>query len=301
MDIKETWSKPFPIVEKRKEFKPKNIKHNAKCLDGASHLTFKQLFLSYFTQEMVDFIVECTNYKLKNELTSEEFYKFIAILLYMGLFEDRRIAPIDLWDSKNIKAFYDDNMTRERFKEINANLTTHLPEDGNESEEEIDQDIKRKNQENSEQSEQSEQSEEREEIDTNSIYTKTINDSSYLVVNNDFDFDKIDENMMKGELSVKKLKEKDIEEKEVFYKLDPSGKTSFNKISHLLSLFQNRLVNNPVISPSSEICIDEHICSFRGRVSFRVYMKSKPDRYGIKFWVCLFSFFLFYSCTKIKL
>lgn len=36
--------------------------------------------------------------------------------------------------------------------------------------------------------------------------------------------------------------------------------------------------------PESEMCVDEQLVGFRGRCPFRVYMKSKPDRYGIKIW-----------------
>ena len=33
-----------------------------------------------------------------------------------------------------------------------------------------------------------------------------------------------------------------------------------------------------------QMCVDEQLVGFRGRGPFRVYMKSKPDRYGIKIW-----------------
>ena len=36
--------------------------------------------------------------------------------------------------------------------------------------------------------------------------------------------------------------------------------------------------------PESQMCIDEQLVGFRGRCPFRMYMKSKPDRYGIKIW-----------------
>lgn len=36
--------------------------------------------------------------------------------------------------------------------------------------------------------------------------------------------------------------------------------------------------------PESQVCVDEQLVGFRGRCPFRVYMKSKPDRYGIKIW-----------------
>lgn len=34
--------------------------------------------------------------------------------------------------------------------------------------------------------------------------------------------------------------------------------------------------------PNEKLCIDEAMCPFRGRVSFRVYNKDKPEKYGVK-------------------
>ncbi|KAG5898510.1 hypothetical protein JTB14_038464 [Gonioctena quinquepunctata] len=39
-------------------------------------------------------------------------------------------------------------------------------------------------------------------------------------------------------------------------------------------------------SPGAYITVVERLATFRGKCPFRVYMKSKPDRYGIKIWVC---------------
>jgi hypothetical protein len=36
--------------------------------------------------------------------------------------------------------------------------------------------------------------------------------------------------------------------------------------------------------PSPYVCVDETLVGFRGRCAFRVYIPSKPDRYGIKIW-----------------
>ena len=35
----------------------------------------------------------------------------------------------------------------------------------------------------------------------------------------------------------------------------------------------------------SQMCFDEQLVGFRGRCPFQMYMKSKPDLYGIKIWV----------------
>ena len=36
--------------------------------------------------------------------------------------------------------------------------------------------------------------------------------------------------------------------------------------------------------PGDHLCVDEQLVPFRGKAPFRVYMKSKPDKYGIKIW-----------------
>lgn len=36
--------------------------------------------------------------------------------------------------------------------------------------------------------------------------------------------------------------------------------------------------------PGTHMTVDEQLLSFRGRAPFRVYMKSKPDKYGLKSW-----------------
>ncbi|XP_043270636.1 uncharacterized protein [Venturia canescens] len=38
--------------------------------------------------------------------------------------------------------------------------------------------------------------------------------------------------------------------------------------------------------PSTDITIDEQLIGFRGRCCFRIYMKSKPDKYGLKVLMC---------------
>lgn len=39
-----------------------------------------------------------------------------------------------------------------------------------------------------------------------------------------------------------------------------------------------------VYSPSQDLTVDERMIPYRGRCCFRIYMKSKPARYGIKMW-----------------
>lgn len=50
----------------------------------------------------------------------------------------------------------------------------------------------------------------------------------------------------------------------------------------------NRFVENcrKYYQPKENVTIDERLAVFRGKCPFRVYMKSKPGRYGIKIWTC---------------
>jgi hypothetical protein len=38
--------------------------------------------------------------------------------------------------------------------------------------------------------------------------------------------------------------------------------------------------------PDEELTVDEGICGFRGRVHFRVFIKGKPEKYGMKIFLC---------------
>ena len=53
-------------------------------------------------------------------------------------------------------------------------------------------------------------------------------------------------------------------------------------IREVWEIFTNNCQN--CLVPESQVCVDEQLVGFRGRCPFRVYMKSKPDRYGIKIW-----------------
>jgi len=39
-------------------------------------------------------------------------------------------------------------------------------------------------------------------------------------------------------------------------------------------------------SPTAYVTVDEQLLGFRGKCPFRQYIKSKPDKYGIKLWLC---------------
>jgi len=53
-------------------------------------------------------------------------------------------------------------------------------------------------------------------------------------------------------------------------------------VQPFLNLFSANLRRLYVLS--LYLTVDEMVVSFRGRCPFRIYMKSKPERYGIKIW-----------------
>jgi len=54
-------------------------------------------------------------------------------------------------------------------------------------------------------------------------------------------------------------------------------------IREINDIMRNNCIKNYI--PSESVTIDERMIAFSGKVNFRVYMKSKPDKYGIKVWV----------------
>lgn len=58
-----------------------------------------------------------------------------------------------------------------------------------------------------------------------------------------------------------------------------------DKLAPIREIFDIFVQNcSKAYSPGSHVTIDEQLVSFRGRCPFRVYMKSKPDKYGLKIW-----------------
>jgi hypothetical protein len=55
-------------------------------------------------------------------------------------------------------------------------------------------------------------------------------------------------------------------------------------LREISNMIQRKCISN--YRCSSYLCIDEQLVIFRGRCGFKVYMPSKPGRYGIKIWVC---------------
>lgn len=58
-----------------------------------------------------------------------------------------------------------------------------------------------------------------------------------------------------------------------------------DKLAPIREVFDKLVLNcKEALNPSSHVCVDEQLVPFRGKAPFRVYMKSKPARYGIKIW-----------------
>ncbi|XP_047104510.1 piggyBac transposable element-derived protein 4-like, partial [Schistocerca piceifrons] len=65
--------------------------------------------------------------------------------------------------------------------------------------------------------------------------------------------------------------------------LEKPGEDGFHPLYKVLPYYNNlkeRCIQ--AYRPSEKVTIDEGICPFRGRVSFRVYMQNKPHKYGLK-------------------
>ena len=55
-------------------------------------------------------------------------------------------------------------------------------------------------------------------------------------------------------------------------------------IRKVVDVFTERCVKT--YNPHEILTVDERLAVFRGKCPFRIYMKSKPGRYGIKIWIC---------------
>ena len=77
-----------------------------------------------------------------------------------------------------------------------------------------------------------------------------------------------------------------IETRETRLNRNPETQKPRNKlaaIDELLSKFNKNI--QECYNPGPVACIDEQLQPFRGRCGFKVFMKSKPARYGLKYWV----------------
>jgi hypothetical protein len=60
---------------------------------------------------------------------------------------------------------------------------------------------------------------------------------------------------------------------------------NIDKLAPIREVFDVLVENcKKAYNPDSYLCIDVQLVPFRGRAPFPVYMKSKPDKYGLKIW-----------------
>ncbi len=55
-------------------------------------------------------------------------------------------------------------------------------------------------------------------------------------------------------------------------------------LREVVNIIQRKCVAN--YKPSQNLCVDEQLVTYRGRCGFKVYLPSKPGKYGIKVWIC---------------
>jgi len=68
----------------------------------------------------------------------------------------------------------------------------------------------------------------------------------------------------------------------------PRNEPGHDPVHKIRPFLEHLLTHFPAsFSPYENLTIDEDVCGFHGRVIFHVYIKNKPDKYGIKmFTVC---------------
>ncbi len=75
-----------------------------------------------------------------------------------------------------------------------------------------------------------------------------------------------------------------------------------DKLAPIRDLFDSFVRNlQNLVQAGENITIDEMLASFRGKCPFRVYMKSKPGRYGIKIWAAVDTFSKFVLQLQVYL
>ncbi|XP_046382231.1 uncharacterized protein LOC124153174 [Ischnura elegans] len=62
-------------------------------------------------------------------------------------------------------------------------------------------------------------------------------------------------------------------------------KNKAEAVSEMMNLFSSACKSSFI--PGPNITVDEHLCTFRGRCAFKVYIPSKPGKYGIKIWMAV--------------
>ncbi|ELP89849.1 hypothetical protein EIN_271240 [Entamoeba invadens IP1] len=121
--------------------------------------------------------------------------------------------------------------------------------------------------------------------DGKAIYKAAISRDMFNLEFDDEKFRILSEKQLKKSVRVKK--EIDLKENYLVTPAPaPNESDRFALIRVILDKFIFNLVNQKYYTLSNFVLVDEHLCSFKGKMWAKVFIKSKPGRYGIKFWVC---------------
>ncbi|ELP87059.1 hypothetical protein EIN_463820 [Entamoeba invadens IP1] len=203
-----------------------------------------------------------------SNLTEVECFRYLGILLYMGAHHDV-INPVEeLWSIDHGKSIYRNSMPRDMFKFISSHIETYdvnQPDDvcDDASDTSDDGDV-----------------EEKEEAD-NGPEGEYFNCAEY----SDRDFRDLSEEQLRKDVRIKRgIVGSGVVK--VVPAITPNAHDSFSRIRVILDKFISNLVNQTYYKPSNSVSVDEHLCSYKGHMWAKVFIKSKPGRYGIKFWMC---------------
>ncbi|ELP87055.1 hypothetical protein EIN_463280 [Entamoeba invadens IP1] len=250
------WKAMGPINKEKKKFKRNIAKVGADYKAEFCNSTASDLFFGIYQRQL-------SGKKGKPQITKIDTIRYFGILLYMGAHHDIKNPISELWNEKHGKTnIYGKAMPRNVFQLINANIETYdvttFP----------DELRKRENPENKEETEE----------------------EDYLSCDEWVKKHPVDltEEKLKRDVEVRQKvnDEETIEKWLIKASNTPNSNDKFGKIREVLEAFIHNLVNNKYFTPSTTLSVDEHLCAFKGKIWAKVFIKSKPQRYGIKF--CFF-------------
>ncbi|ELP87234.1 hypothetical protein EIN_094410 [Entamoeba invadens IP1] len=247
------WLVEGPAPQRKTRKKVVSAERTSKFDPAVEVLTEVECFQLFLSEETFYNILTFSNkkiakkHKIKDKLLPKHIYRFVGILIYMGAHHDTKNPIEELWSMEDGKAIYRTAMSRNMFKFITANIETYdVDAPGAVEVPQPPPDDKNKDDEdaNCVEGAASEEGDDEEE-DENREYLNSL----------EFDDEKF------RILSKKQLK------KSV-------------RVKRGIDLKENYL---KYYTPSNFVSVDKHLCSFKGKMWAKVFIKSKPGRYGIKF------------------
>lgn len=121
------WTKsdelPLNLLKHRNADKPRSYIQYGTVRDQFQFETFEEAFKLYLTPELIQQIVNFTNQKatkLKHrlDLTSDELYAFIGLVILSGTYKENDTEVNELWSEDDGRAIYSGCIGRDRFKLI---------------------------------------------------------------------------------------------------------------------------------------------------------------------------------------